>query len=313
MKELEENYISAVVVIHNDAQLLAEKLKSLHSTLVGIFKYFEIIVVDNFSQDNTGEVLKTLKIPLSIITLARWHNAQSALTAGVELAIGDYILELPTINTDAHYNSIEKLYRLAKFINIESKNSMGKGIPCRPAACYTDIDECFELLDKLKKLDIIDFTDISDPPIYQKPRRMIMNIKMLFEARMAFEEGVNSPEEFKKAFMSKNDGVKVTVTGEKSQVNVVSGEGSITATQNNASNIAELQTLLDRLLQAVPPDTPKETTEQIRESIETIQAETRSPTPKKNLIKTIFTGLGGIVRTAEFAVALAELAQFFGV
>jgi glycosyltransferase involved in cell wall biosynthesis len=111
MKNLEENYISVVVIVRDNSTILADKLQSLHSALSGLFKYFEIIVVDNFSCDSTAEILKALQLPISIVTLARWHNSQSALTAGVELAIGDYILEIPSIGTDVDINTIEDLYR----------------------------------------------------------------------------------------------------------------------------------------------------------------------------------------------------------
>jgi hypothetical protein len=112
MKTLEENYISAVVVVHDNAPILAEKLNSLNGILAGLFKYFEIIVVDNFSRDNTAEILKLLQIPVTVVTLARWHNGQAALTAGVELAIGDYILEIPSIGASVDYDLIGELYRV---------------------------------------------------------------------------------------------------------------------------------------------------------------------------------------------------------
>jgi glycosyltransferase involved in cell wall biosynthesis len=114
MKNLEENYISAVIVVHDDAPALADKLKSLNSVLAGLFKYFEIIVVDNYSRDNTAEILESLHLPIVVVTLSRWHNCQSALTAGVELSIGDYVLEIPSISTGVDYGSIEELYRICQ-------------------------------------------------------------------------------------------------------------------------------------------------------------------------------------------------------
>jgi hypothetical protein len=114
MKNLEENYISAVVIVRNDASILAGKLKSLHDALSGLFKYFEIIVVDNFSRDNTADILKDMRLPISVVTLARWHNSQSALTAGVELAIGDYVLEIPSIGADIDCGATEDLYRICQ-------------------------------------------------------------------------------------------------------------------------------------------------------------------------------------------------------
>jgi len=114
MKNLEENYISAVIVVHENASIIADKLNAIHSALSSTFKYFEIIVVDNFSRDNTYNVLKKLQLPISIVTLAHWHNSQSALTAGIELAVGDYVLEIPSININIDYAIIEELYRVCQ-------------------------------------------------------------------------------------------------------------------------------------------------------------------------------------------------------
>ena len=106
----EENYISVVLVVHNDAQILIERLNLLDRALASRFMHYEIIVVDNFSRDDTGSLLRASDLSLSIVTLARWHNTQSALTAGVELSIGDYIVEIPSIGVNADYNHIGKLY-----------------------------------------------------------------------------------------------------------------------------------------------------------------------------------------------------------
>ena len=114
MKNLEENYISAIVVVNDNASTLIDKLSSLHAELSSIFKFFEIIVVDNFSRDNTADVLKELQLPISVITLAHWHNSQSALTAGVELAVGDYILEIPSIDANIDYSVIRELYSVCQ-------------------------------------------------------------------------------------------------------------------------------------------------------------------------------------------------------
>jgi glycosyltransferase involved in cell wall biosynthesis len=100
-----------LTITHNEDGQIADKLIRLYSVLLDTFKYFEIIVVDNFSSDNTAEKLKTLDLPLSIVTLARLHSVQAALTAGVELAIGDYVVEVPNVCADFDAGKIIDLYR----------------------------------------------------------------------------------------------------------------------------------------------------------------------------------------------------------
>lgn len=110
MKNLEEIFISAIVVVHDNERILAKMLEALHAKLASLFKYFEIIIVDNFSCDNTADILKKLQLSISIITLSRWHTSQSALTAGIDFAIGDYLLEIPVISSNVDFNAIEELY-----------------------------------------------------------------------------------------------------------------------------------------------------------------------------------------------------------
>ncbi|MDR1181340.1 MAG: glycosyltransferase [Bacteroidales bacterium] len=111
MKNFEENYISVIIAIRNDEKFLVQKITDIYSMLDNHFKYFEVIVVDNFSNDNTLKVLAELKLPITIITLSRQHSTQQVLTAGIEAAIGDYIVEIPDISVDFKCESIFDLYK----------------------------------------------------------------------------------------------------------------------------------------------------------------------------------------------------------
>jgi glycosyltransferase involved in cell wall biosynthesis len=114
MINLEENYISAVVVLRDDSNVACERLQSLERTLASMFKNYEIIVVDNFSADGTRVLLNGLLVPLTIITLPHLHDLQSAITAGVELTIGDYIVEIQDINVKIDFSEIAKMYRICQ-------------------------------------------------------------------------------------------------------------------------------------------------------------------------------------------------------
>jgi glycosyltransferase involved in cell wall biosynthesis len=111
MKYLEENYISAVTVVRDDGKIVTEKVTALYRLLEDNFKHFEVIVVDNFSADDTGRQLKNLPLPVTVITLARLHGAQAALTAGSEIAIGDYIVEIADLRVDYDVAMVMELYR----------------------------------------------------------------------------------------------------------------------------------------------------------------------------------------------------------
>lgn len=92
-----------------------------------------------------------------------------------------------------------------------------------------------------------------------------------------------------------------------SQFNI-SAEGSfITATQNNSSQL-ELSKLIENLKNATNgmSEEDLETVNDCVEVIETLKEEK----PKKGILKTALNTLKGIVGTAEFVAAVAEIAQY---
>jgi glycosyltransferase involved in cell wall biosynthesis len=121
----EENYLSIVIVLRNNQDIVARKIEAVATVLNQNFKYFEIICVDNSSSDETAKRLRRVRLastpssfsgllpslPLTIISLSRTHTVQQALTAGVGLAIGDFIVEIPDITVDYVESAIMEIYR----------------------------------------------------------------------------------------------------------------------------------------------------------------------------------------------------------
>ncbi|GAB6392545.1 MAG: hypothetical protein MdMp014T_1918 [Treponematales bacterium] len=104
------------------------------------------------------------------------------------------------------------------------------------------------------------------------------------------------------------------LSGSGNQINVAHDGATVTATQNNGYNLAELQALIDSLLQSIPDNTPQEIVEQVKENLQFIQTEVQSPAPRRNIMKTILTGLvNGTIQAAGFLANLATLAQFLGI
>jgi hypothetical protein len=204
----------------------------------------------------------------------------------------------------------EKLFRLAKYFYTATKR--GIELKANPASCYefNSRDFCGKM-NTLKRKGLIEYEQASKFDDSGDYASHFFEIRMSSEAITAFENGINTPEDFEKAFMDKDKSGGIVYFN--SQHIEASGSASVTAVQNNASNMAELQPLLDQLFQAVPQNTPQEQIRQIKECIETIQAEMQSPALRTGVIKTILSGLAGVIRTAEFAAALAALAQAFGI
>ncbi|TDF96333.1 glycosyltransferase [Paenibacillus piri] len=107
---LEENFLSVIMVARNCADVIEDKVNRLDCYLKSRFKHYEIIVVENFSRDNTLQLLKNCAAKLTILELARFHNVQQALRAGVDISIGDYILEIDEVRLDYDMDIIFTMY-----------------------------------------------------------------------------------------------------------------------------------------------------------------------------------------------------------
>ena len=89
--------ISVVVPLDNDRDILPDFLRDLAQTMKASFRFYEIILIDDGSIDQT----KTLVAPLlkelqqiRYLRLSRSFGRDAALSAGIESAIGDYVVTL---------------------------------------------------------------------------------------------------------------------------------------------------------------------------------------------------------------------------
>ncbi|MDR3599041.1 MAG: glycosyltransferase [Desulfosporosinus sp.] len=110
MSYLEENFISVVVVVSNDKIIIQDKIERIGKVLKARFKYYEVIIIDNMSTDGTNQLLKRLKDKLTIVELPKKHNSQQAMSAGIDIAIGDYLVEIEDLSIDINYEVIIDMY-----------------------------------------------------------------------------------------------------------------------------------------------------------------------------------------------------------
>ena len=111
IKNLEQNYISVVLVINDDNSQVEKKIKEIKKVLDNNFKSSEIVIVDNTAKVDSLESLKSLNFKHTEIKLPIKHRTQQALNAGTAIAIGDYIVEIEDISFDIDYNKIIEMYR----------------------------------------------------------------------------------------------------------------------------------------------------------------------------------------------------------
>src|SRR5438105_11121819 len=84
-------FISCIVPVFNEEAVIQEFIKSLHGELNRLSMHYEIIVVDDGSNDLTLEKLAQLSKEFSIklLGLSRNFGKEAALTAGLEHCSGD--------------------------------------------------------------------------------------------------------------------------------------------------------------------------------------------------------------------------------
>lgn len=89
-------FLSAVFVVHNQADRLEDMLQKAISTLSSVVADYEIIIVDNASNDDSVEVLKRLTgqngLPnLQVYALIKGVDIDTASWVGLENALGDFV------------------------------------------------------------------------------------------------------------------------------------------------------------------------------------------------------------------------------
>lgn len=119
----EKNFVSIVVYLQNNENDICYFLQSLDKFLVDRFDAYEFVLVDDSSTDKTKNKIKDISESISgnvvIIELAYKHGLETAMLAGTDFAIGDFVYEFdsPKIN-----------YNLIEIMNVYKKSLEGYDI-----------------------------------------------------------------------------------------------------------------------------------------------------------------------------------------
>lgn len=116
IKEKEKNFISAVIYLHDNEKEINDFIDCIYDVLNDNFTKFEIICVNDSSKDNSVKILKEKadsleKGVISIINMSFYQGIELSMNAGVDLSIGDFVLEFDNINDSVPVNMLIDAYK----------------------------------------------------------------------------------------------------------------------------------------------------------------------------------------------------------
>ena len=113
----EKNFLSSVIYLHDNQQNAVDFFNELDALLADRFEKYEYIVVDDACDEGTINRIKewaqNRTCPLTIVHLSLYHGKESAMNAGLDAAIGDYIFEFDTAQNLFDINIVFQAYELA--------------------------------------------------------------------------------------------------------------------------------------------------------------------------------------------------------
>lgn len=101
----EKNFISEVIYVNNNEKEIHGFLDDIYNTLEKVFNKFEIVIVNDYSTDNTVQIVKDFasnkkSAVISIVNMSFYQGLEAAMNAGVNLAIGDFVYEFDNVHKD---------------------------------------------------------------------------------------------------------------------------------------------------------------------------------------------------------------------
>lgn len=115
----EKNFVSCVVYLHNDSATVKEFLGGICKVMQQNFEKYEIVCVNDGCTDDTVEQIhsyleeqKSAKA-VSLINLSFYQGVETAMNAGCDLAVGDFLFEFDRCSLDFDLELVMQVYRRA--------------------------------------------------------------------------------------------------------------------------------------------------------------------------------------------------------
>ncbi len=113
----EKNFVSCVIYLHNEEQAIADFLGKICKVMEENFEKYEVVCVNDGCMDGTVDKIHEFldsseKAPVvSLINLSYYQGIESAMNAGRDLAVGDFLFEFDRCLADYDPDLIMEVYR----------------------------------------------------------------------------------------------------------------------------------------------------------------------------------------------------------
>ena len=129
----EKKFISLVVYLHNVEEYIKYFMKSIIPVCESTFEQFEIVCVDDGCTDGTVDKLKEYleenqtSAMVNVIHMSFFQGIESAMNAGRDIAIGDFVYEFDDVFVDYEPELLLKVYeKMLEGSDIVAASSRGK-------------------------------------------------------------------------------------------------------------------------------------------------------------------------------------------
>lgn len=115
-KNKEQNFVSAVIYVHNAEDRIERFLDMVMKVMEQNFEHSEIICVNDSSEDGSLSIIRKIskaaeKTSISVVNMSYYHGLELAMDAGMDLAIGDFVFEFDNTVADFDSSVIMEIYR----------------------------------------------------------------------------------------------------------------------------------------------------------------------------------------------------------
>lgn len=131
--EKEKKFVSLVVYLHNNEDYVENFLEKIIDAMSARFSQFELVCVDDACTDDTMKNIsefiskKNLGAMVNIVHMSYYQGLETAMNAGRDLAIGDFVYEFDSCLIDYDMEVLDSIYeKLLTGFDIVSATPLGR-------------------------------------------------------------------------------------------------------------------------------------------------------------------------------------------